>query len=446
MTSPIATEASGVLDEVRRLVGLAWAVVVGQVGLVALGAVDVMMLGRLGSDALAASGIGHTWSFAGLVVGLGVASGLDPLVAQAHGAGRPREARAEVARVALLLTALSVPVTVWHLVAAPAFGVLGQPPQVAPEAARYCAILAPSILPFLLFALLRQYLQALGRMRPAMWVIGLGNGVNIAANWVLIFGNLGAPALGVAGAAWATTLVRWVMLAALAALAWPSLRRYWPTPSQLLSRMGFSRAARLSLPVGLQLAVEVWAFNASVLLAGVLGPVQVATHTVCLSLVSVSFMVPMGLGAAGAARVGNLVGAGRSWIRAGWTTVGLGAAAMCVFAAIYGLLPGPVVQLYTGDGDVRTAALLVLPIAAAFQVFDGVQVTAFGVLRGLGDTARPSWANVLGHWVLGLPTGAGLAFGLGWGLQGLWVGLSVGLGVVSVLLVLRMAWQQRLRR
>jgi MATE family multidrug resistance protein len=426
------------LDEVRRLLALAWPVVLGQLGLVAMGVVDLLMVGPLGKEATAAVGIGNTLSFGILIVGMGAAAGLDPLVAQAYGAGAPRRAGTEAARGMVIVLLLAIPITLVHLYAEPLLWLLKQPPSAIPGAAAYCRISALAVVPFLSFSVVRQCLQGGERMREAMWVIGLANLVNLVAAYVLVRW-LG---LGVPGVAWGTTIVRWIMLFALILLGWPSLRAAWPD-EPIFDLRELWRVARTTLPVSLQLGLEVWAFDASAFFAGALGDTASAAHTAALSAASVSFMVPLGIGAASATRVGNLVGAGQDWRRAGLVAVSMGAGVMTLSATLFLLGPETIGRAYNSDPGVVALVGLVLPLAAAFQWFDGTQVVSFGVLRGLGDTRTPALFNVVGHWLIGLPLGAWLAFGNGMGLPGVWIGLTVGLGVVASLLVLRLLLHAR---
>lgn len=430
-------------EEAARLVSLAWPVVLGQLGMFAMGLVDMILVGRLGPDAFAALGVANTWVFGTLLVGLGTASGLDPLVAQAYGAGKPREAGAAGVRGAVVLAAVGALIMVAHLAAEPALRLLAQPEELIPDAALYCRIVAPSVLPMLAFALLRQFLQGSGNMRPATVAILLGNVANAFLDWVLIFGKLGAPAMGVAGAAWATTAVRGVLVFVLIAMAWPALREARPQRAGLFDPRELARVAWVALPVGVQLATEVWAFTAASFMSGWLGTTAVAAHTAALSLASLTYMVPLGLSAAAATRVGNLVGAGLPWPRAAWTAVALAAGVMGTSAAAFTAMPRVLGRIYLPAGDALELMVVILPYAALFQLADGTQVSCFGVLRGLGDTRQPMIANLVGYWLIGLPLGVWLGFYRGWGLAGVWLGLAVGLILVAALLLGRLNWHTR---
>ena len=422
--------------EVRRLTSLAWPVVLGQLGLVGMGSVDLLMIGGLGRDATAAVGLGNTWSFSVLIVALGAATGIDPLVTQAYGAGSAQRAGVAASRGLLLVAALSVPVVILHLLAAPALSALGQPGQVVPGAALYARILSISVLPMLSFSVIRQLLQGGGSMRPAMWVVGLGNLVNVVGNLALIERH------GVAGVAWSTVIVRWVMLVGLIGVGYRQLLPALPI-ERIWDLRALRRLAALALPVGLQVGLEVWAFNAGALIAGWISPGALAAHTAAINAIALAFMVPYGISAAAATRVGNLVGARADWRPAARSALALGASVMVLSGLIFALLPGGVARAYNPDPEVVALVTRILPIGAMFGLFDAVQVVSFGILRGLGDTRRPALFNVLGYWIVGLPLGTFLALGLGLGLPGVWIGLALALALISGLLVLRIVWHGR---
>ena len=267
------------MDEVRRLSSLAWPVILGQLGLVGMGTVDLLMIGPLGRDATAAVGLGNTWSFAVVIVALGAATGIDPPVTQAYGSGNPRRAGVAAARGMVLAALLCVPVMLLHVAAEPALRLLGQPEAIIPEAATYTWIVALSMPPMIAFGVLRQLLQGGGVMRPAMWVVLVGNLVNVAGNAWLI-----GP-YGVAGVAWSTVIVRWFMFAALAVIGIPQIRAAWPDEPVLRLR-AIGALAGIALPVGLQVGLEVWAFNAAGFVAGWFGAGAMAAHVAALNAIA----------------------------------------------------------------------------------------------------------------------------------------------------------------
>jgi MATE family multidrug resistance protein len=304
----------------------------------------------------------------------------------------------------------------------------------------------PSLLPFLLFQTLRQYLQGRGIVAPALWVTLLANLFNILANWILIFGHFGLPALGLTGAAIATTLTRSFLFVGLLAivLRYRLHRGGWvPWSKDALDRAALGRLLRLGLPVGVQYSLEVWAFQAATLFAGWLGPTELAAHVIVLNLASMSYMIPLGLSIGAATRVGNLIGAKRydDAQRSSQIAIGLGAATMLGSALLFIALRGVLPELYTDDAAVLGLAAAVLPIAAAFQLFDGTQAVGGGVMRGMGSTLPAALFNFVGYYVCALPLAWYLVFARDLGLAGLWWGLCAGLAAVAACLVVWVRWR-----
>jgi MATE family multidrug resistance protein len=279
-------------------------------------------------------------------------------------------------------------------------------------------------------------------MMPPLWIILGANARNAFLNWVLIFGHLGAPAMGVAGAGTATGITRSMMAAGLALLVFGrGLHRgaWTPWSRAMFDRAGLGRVVAVGAAIAVQIGLEMWAFNASTLVAGRLGATTAAAHIVVLKLASFAFMVPLGVSVAAATRVGNRIGAGdpRGAQRAALVSLALGAGVMCVSALAFLLFPRALAGFFTGSGEVVAVAASIFPIAAAFQIFDGTQAVGSGVLRGMGTPRPAAIFNLVGYYVLALPLGLILAFPAGMGLPGIWIGLSGGLAVVAVLLL---AW------
>ena len=433
-------------SELRPLARLAGPIVLSQVGSHLMVAVDTAMIGHASSKALTASGIASVWLTGTSMLAYGVLHGMDPIVTQAHGAGDDERAHLALRRgvvVALLVGLLLA--LVWS-VTGPALRVLGgQDPEIAAMAHRYALAQLPTV-PFgMLFIALRQYLQGRGVLRPMVWAAVWGNLFNAAANGLLIYGGLGIPALGLTGAGIATGLTRLVMFLLVLAHAHghPLMpERWWPRTRRAFEAGPLWQLIRIGVPVGVQMGLEVWAFGLSTLMAGWLGVTAGAAHMVALNLASLSFMVPLGVSMAATTRVGNLLGAGEAdrAQRAAWTAMATGATCMAVSGMTFLLARTTIPRIYSSDPEVLAAAAAILPIAAAFQVVDGIQVTGAGVLRGMGNTRPAALFNLLGYWILGLPLGWWLAFEGGHGLAGVWWGLALGLLVVAVCLV---AWIRR---
>lgn len=431
-------------SELRRLLALALPVAATQVGTMLLGFVDMIMLGRVSTEALAAAAIANVWIYGTTQLALGTIFGIDPVVAQAHGAGRGEVAGRALQRGMVLAVLLSIPVGFAWIGCERFLVWTGQGPELARMAQRYTLVQLPSLPFFLAFHALRQYLQGREMVRPALLVMVLANFVNLLLNWVLIFGHLGMPALGLAGAGIATGLTRvacfailgwWVLALRLHAGAWV------PWSRAAFEAAGLREILRLGLPVGFQTSLEVWAFSGAALIAGHLGAAALAAHSVVLNMAALAFMMPLGVSLAASTRVGNLLGAGRPRAaqRAAWVAIALGAAVMSLSAALFVLGRQWLPRIYTNEAEVIALSISILPIAAAFQIFDGVQVVGCGVLRGMGRTRPAAWFNLIGYWVIGLPLGGWLALRAGFGLGGIWWGLATGLAIVSASLV---AWIQ----
>ncbi len=293
---------------------------------------------------------------------------------------------------------------------------------------------------------LRRYLQAVNVVRPVMLVLVSANVINAVANWLLVLGNAGFPELGVDGAAWATCISRTYMCGVLAVVARSKAASMTRPSSNVSNQLEFGRLQRLvglGWPAAVQLTLEVGVFAAASALAGRLEPHVLAAHHIVLNLAGLSFMVPLGVASAGAVRVGHAVGRvdREGARRAGWVALALGAAFMSVAAALFVSIPVPILRVFTSDVDVMAIGVTLLLVAAVFQLFDGLQGVATGVLRGLGDTRTPMLSCLAGHWAIGLPVGYALCFWWGFGVVGLWIGLSTGLILVGIVLV--PVWHRR---
>jgi MATE family multidrug resistance protein len=297
-------------------------------------------------------------------------------------------------------------------------------------------------LPLLLYGASRRYLQGVGQVRVITVTYVAANLVNWFLNWVLIYGKLGMPALGVNGSAISTVFARVTMALALLGFAWRYERRrghplfrHWAGPQAARLK----RLLKLGAPAAGQILLEVGAWNLATFSAGYLTPVALATHQIVLNYASVTYMVPLGISAAAAVSVGHAVGAGDAARarRAGWLALGLGTSFMLLAAVALLVWPRPLIELYTSDARVLGVGPGLLAIVAAFEVFDGIQTVSTGALRGLGETRAPMWANLVGYWVLGLPLGFFLCFGLKWGIYGLWIGLTLALVVIALALIAR---------
>jgi MATE family multidrug resistance protein len=318
--------------------------------------------------------------------------------------------------------------------------------------------------PFLLaYATCRRYLQGMHAVTPVMFALVTANLINAGANWILIYGHFGFPALGVAGAAWATVISRVYMMSILLIAVWlvdkrrarealaqseagagEHLESLWQVDWRFdTSRL--RRLLKLGLPAASQYTAEVGVFALATALSGMLDPISSASHQIALNMAGVAFMIPLGMGSAGAVRVGHAVGAGDRprASAAGWTAIMLGTGFMIASGLMFVLMPEDLIRWFSDDPDVLRVGTSLLLLAAVFQLFDGIQGVITGTLRGIGDTRTPMVVNLLAHWLVGLPISYTLCFILGWGVYGLWVGLSLGLIIVGVILLY--VWTQKIR-
>lgn len=427
----------GDLSELARL---ALPVALVMVSTMAMGVVDTIMVGRVSAADLAGVALGHLYFYGAVVLGMGTLFALDPVISQAVGAGDTAGIARGVQRGAVLALVLTLLSTCLLLPAGPVLRFLRQPDEVVPLAAGYALVSIPGVLAFHGFNILRQTLQAMGRVAPILVTVVLANLANVFFNWVLIFGNLGFPAMGAVGSGWATSLSRWFMILVLAWVAWPLLRpTLVPVRPDVLRLAPLARLVRLGAPIGGQQFLEFGVFGAAGILMGWMGTVAMASHQVALNLASLTFMVPLGVAQAGSVLVGQAVGRGDAPAArraAGGAVVG-GAAFMAVTAVVFLSIPEALARVYTADPQVLALAALLIPIAGVFQVFDGIQVVGLGVLRGVADTRWPMIINLVGFWGVGLPMSAVLGFRTAMGPQGIWTGLALGIGAVAVLLMLR---------
>ena len=428
--------------ELVAMITLAVPVVLSELGWMAQGVVDNIMVGKLGPAAIGAVALGNAVYYTPSLFGIGLLLGLDTLVSQAYGRKDHDDCHRWLAQGVYLACIVTPPLMV--LLAALSYGFtrFGVIPEVAVLSGGYLRILNWGTLPLLLYGGTRRYLQGVGQVRVITATYVLANLLNWFGNWVLIYGKFGMPALGVNGSAISTCISRIAMAAALLGFAWRYERkrghplfRHWAGPQ--LDRL--RKLVRIGAPAAGQIVLEVGAWNLSTFAAGYLTPVALATHAIALNYASVSYMVPLGVSAAAAVSVGHAVGAGDAARarRAGWLALALGTGFMLIAAVAFLVAPRPLISLYTRDPRVLAVGPSLLWIAAAFQIFDGIQTVCTGALRGLGETRVPMFANLVGYWVLGLPLGFILCFVLKWGIYGMWIGLTLALIIISITLLLR---------
>src|SRR5580692_697395 len=433
------------------MVRLALPLVFAELGWMAMGVEDTMFVGRVSAQAIGAVGLG-TMMFYGIgIFASGLLLGLDTLVSQSFGAGDLDDCRHSLIS-GVWLSLFLIPIVmglIWALI--PLLSAWGIDPAVMSMTQPYLRVLNWSAPSLILFFGFRRYLQAINIVRPIMITLLTANLVNIFCNWIFVFGNLGAPRLGAEGSALATLGSRIYMAAALGAIIW----RNDPRLPHVTWKPDFRRIKellRLGMPAAAQMGLETGVFAVVTVLIGKLGATALAGHQIALQTISMTFMMPLGISSAAAVRVGHAIGRGdhEGMARAGWTALGLGAAVMSCAALALLVFPYWIARLFTPEADVIAAGVVLLRIAAFFQLFDGLQVVATGALRGAGDTRTPMLCHFTGYWVIGLPLGWWLCFKrvassqqpvARMGAPGLWIGLSVGLVVIGIVLV--EVWRRR---
>lgn len=435
-------------SDVRRLIALAVPVALAELGWMFMSVVDTIMIGRLGPAAIGAIGIGSSAFYSFAIFGVGLLLGLDTLVSQSFGAGNREDCHHSLAQGVYIALFLAPALTILFALMRPVFYALGVNREVSALAGSFVATLGLSTLPLLVYGAFRRYLQALGHVRPVMFALISANVINWFFNWLLIAGHAGFPALGVVGSALSTCVARIYMAAVLAFAIWWFERGLEPSVRTIARKPDWRRIAhliRIGLPAATQILLEIGAFGAAAVLAGRLAPVALAAHQLALNCAAVSFMVPLGISSAAAVAVGQAIGRREPFIarRNGFIAIALACAFMSCSAAVFLLFPKPLLRIYTNDSRVILIGTGLLAWAALFQLFDGIQTVATGALRGLGRTRDAMLINLGGYWFFGLPIGYLLCFRYGYGIYGLWCGLSLALIVIA--LILLHSWQQHSR-
>lgn len=439
--------------EIRAMLALAWPMVLTNLGQTAMTATDVMMMGRLGPDTLASGALGANLYFMPLIFGLGLMLATSPMMATELGrrGHSVRDLRRTVRQGLWLAILICIPIwaLLWH--GESVLLAMGQEPALAHQAGIYLRWLEWAVLPFFGYIVLRSFISALERPGWALIIVFVAVACNAFFNWLFMFGNLGIPSMGIAGSGLATTLSSTLMFAGMAMVVMleKKFRRYrlfgrfwradWPRFKGLL---------RLGLPIAGLLAFEVTIFNAAAFLMGLIDAASLAAHAIAIQIASITFMVPLGLNQAVTVRVGLAHGAGNpeGVSRAGWTAYVVGVSFMALMGLVMILWPHLLIGAFIDLGNPANAEVVALAVsflafAALFQVFDGAQAVASGMLRGLHDTKVPMIYAAIGYWGIGLPLGVLLAFRFGFNGVGIWIGLSSGLAVVAALLLVR--WLRR---
>ncbi|ALF54574.1 multidrug transporter MatE [Nostoc piscinale CENA21] len=449
------TSGSRLISEVKQCLLLAVPLAAAQLAQSATGFVDTVMMGWLGSQAIASGGLGAAIFTFCLMITTGIITAISPLVAEVYGSGKPEQIGQIVRQGLMISLLLGIPITVLLWYGSTLLVLLGQNVNAAALAQTYLRAIAWGFIPALGFAVFKGFLSALSQPKLVMVTVVLGTLFNITANYVLMFGKFGLPALGLAGIGWASTLSLWSMFITLAIYIFSQRRFAVYKIFQFSPISHFSKQNRriiwdifqIGLPIGGLVAVEAGLFTVVTFIIGQLGTTALAAHQIALQTASMSFQMVLGISLATTVRVGQLAGEkDLQGVRlAGYVGIALGALSMAIAALIFWLVPKLIVSLYldtnnSDNQDVVNLTIKLLAVAAIFQIVDGIQVTASGALRGLKDTRIPLLIGVFAYWCVGLLTGYALGIWFGYGTIGLWWGLAIGLASAAIVL----SWRFRI--
>jgi MATE family multidrug resistance protein len=435
--------------EIATIARLAAPIAVAQLGLITPGLVEVAILGRAAPEQLGGAAVGRSVGFLALSFCIGAAGALEPLAAQAVGAAEPRTAWSAFVATTRAGALLSVPCGAVAIASTWLLAPLGVAPGIVTAARAFVVAEAPGLALAATFLSAKAYLQAYKRTLPAIAAVIAANVANVVVCSALILGDdglaraglprVGLPPLGALGAGLANTVANGVL--AVGVLV-PALRLR-PTSGAAGADVGVARVLRLAAPIALQYLAEIGVFSVVAILAGRLGNVAVSAHQIAIGLASFTFMGALGISGATSVRVGHAVGEGRSARAPGVIGIVLGAAFMTCCALVFVSAPRALAFAFTMDHEIGALAERLLVIAAAFQLFDGVQGVAAGALRGVGDVRFPFVASVAAYWLVGFPLAIALGFVAGWGAPGLWWGLLVSLATIAILLAARFVFLTR---
>ena len=427
-------------EHIRRLFVIAYPVMLSHLGHIAVGVADSMMVGQLGAVPLAAVSLANSIFVLALMFGIGISYGLTPLVASADGKGQT-ERIARLLKHSLLINIIfGLALFGVVVLTIPFLYKLDQPPEVVRLATPYLWVVGASMLPFMFFQGYKQLIEGLGHTRQAMVITLIANFVNVGLNYVLIFGKLGFPQMGLVGAGWATLISRIFMALFMTVFFYKSalFRAYQKTTKGFKKKIS-RKLLSLGVPMGFQYIFEVGAFSGAAIMIGWIGANALAAHQIAINLASISYMVASGFAAAATVRVGNQLGQGyiSAMRSAGFISFGLVMIMMLGFAICFMAGQHFFPSLYVRNEEVIEIAASLLVIAAFFQLSDGIQVVGLGTLRALEDVKIPTLITLIAYWVIGLPGGYILAFHFNLGVKGIWWSLFAGLTTAAILLSFR---------
>lgn len=418
---------------------IAYPIVLSQLGHITVGVADSMMVGELGTDPLAAVSLANSIFSLVLMFGIGVSMAITPLVAAADGKG-DKQKSGEVFRHGFIINMCAAFfLGLLVLSGSSVLYYLEQPEQVVRLTIPYLLIITLSLIPFMLFQTFKQYAEGLSFTRTAMFITLSANLLNIALNYLLIYGKLGFPALGLNGAGWATLISRVIM--AIVMIAYVTRASWFQQELRIkhFQKKLMVRMLKLGIPTGFQYVFEVGAFSCAAIMMGWLGAQALAAHQIALNMAAVSYMMVTGIAAASTVRVGNQLGKQDipNMRRAGFSAFLMGLMLMTASAIFFVVGKHFLPSLYIDEPDVIELAGSLLIVAAFFQLSDGVQAVGLGSLRGMADVKIPTIITLVAYWVLGLPIAYWLAFPMDLGPHGIWYGLLLSLTIAAILLFAR---------
>ncbi len=422
-----------------------------ELGWLSMNFVDTIAVGHLPNSAVAigAVSVGTVLFYCIAIFGSNLFLGLDTMISQAFGAGRVEDCHRTLLNALYLALVSSSALMLVIFVSLPLLHRMGMDPSVVAVTIPFVKALTWSTLPLAIYFVLRRYLQGMGVVKPVAFALVSANVVNLFGNWVFVYGHLGFRAFGVTGSGWSTFVSRvYMVLFLVGALLYYDRRRSIriSQASKIVDLARIAELLRLGLPAAVQFLLEISAFTAVTILVARLGAVPVAGHQIALNVAGLTFMIPLGISSAAAVRVGHAIGARDipAAVRAGWMAIVFAIAFECFSAIVLFTFPRAIASIYSADLLVIHVGIVLLMVAGVFQLFDGLQVTIAGALRGAGNTRTPMYVHLLGYWVLGIPLGAYLCFKNGWGVTGYWIGLCVGLVLIGSILVF--AWVRMTRQ
>jgi MATE family multidrug resistance protein len=463
-------------QEIRPMLRLAAPLAMAELGWMAMGFVDAVMAGRLGAAAIGAGSLGNMLFYPIVICGSGMLLGMDTLVSQAFGATDDAACRRTLVQGLWIAVGVAPVVALLLALTLPLLRAVDTNPRVMELLGPYIRALLWGVPPLLFYSAFRRYLQAMNIVKPITFAVVSANLLNFAGNWLFMYGNWGAPRLGLTGSGYSTSISR-VYIALVLLIAVLRHQRKCssqaeppapPRASSLLALVGHASACQrplagassfdyrphfpiirrliaLGIPSAMQMLVEGAVFSAVTVMAARFDEVSLAAHSIAVNVISITFMVPLGISSAAAVRVGQAVGRKDppGIAVSGWTALLLGAGFMSTAGLALAIVPRWIARLYTPEVAIIGASAALLRIAALFEIFDGLQVVATGALRGLGDTRTPALAHFVGYWIIGMPVAWFLCFNYGWGVTGIWVGLTSALILIGSILLA--AWHREMK-